>query len=157
MTAVVVPGSVDSASVPLSSGRSLCLTAQTQASYRSDSSSPSAHRPSSCFEVDNEEADAWANVDVADGHTNVRVSAVMTDDDNDDVANDGDFLDTLGEIPGAIFMALPVLDLDLALGAADSNVEFNCEIWSLSRLGYLYPETTLFVIKLDHKWSCLWV
>jgi len=29
--------------------------------------------------------------------------------------------------------------------------------WSLSHLGYLYPETTPIVIKLDHNWSCLWV
>jgi len=32
-----------------------------------------------------------------------------------------------------------------------------CDSWNLSHLGYLYPETTPVVIKLDHNWSCLWV
>jgi len=39
----------------------------------------------------------------------------LTDNDNDDDANDGDFPDTLGEILSAPFMATPALDLDLAL------------------------------------------
>jgi len=103
MPADVVSGSFASASVPLSSGRGLYLPTQSQASYCSTSLSPSAHRPSSCFVVDNEEANVRANVVVADGHADVRTSAVMTDDDNDDVANDGDFPDRrlcLGKIPG---------------------------------------------------------
>ena len=29
--------------------------------------------------------------------------------------------------------------------------------WSLSHLGYLYPGTTPFMIKLDHSRSCPWV
>ena len=45
------------------------------------------------------------------------------DDDNDDNADDGDFDDTLGEILGASFMGTTSLDLDLAFGAVDSNVE----------------------------------
>ena len=49
----------------------------------------------------------------------------MTDDDNDDDVNIGDFTDILGEILGALFMASSVLDLDLAFGAADSNVDFD--------------------------------
>jgi len=36
-----------------------------------------------------------------------------------------DFPDTLGEIPSATFMALPVLDLHLAFGATDSNIDFD--------------------------------
>jgi len=45
----------------------------------------------------------------------------MTDDKDD--ANDVDFDDTLREILGALFMATPSLDLDLAFGAVDSNVD----------------------------------
>jgi len=64
------------------------------------------------------------NVVVADGHVDVRASAAMTDD-NDDDAEDGNF-ETLGEIFGASFMTTPSLDLDLALGAVDSNVDLAC-------------------------------
>ena len=49
-----VPSSVVSAFIPLSPGRGLYLPTQSQASYRSASSSPSARRPSSDFVVDNE-------------------------------------------------------------------------------------------------------
>ena len=52
-------------------------------------------------------------------------SAVMTDD-NDDDADDGNFDDTLGEILGASFRVTPSLDLDLAFGAVDSNVDLAC-------------------------------
>jgi len=45
MTTGVVPGSVDFASVPLSSGRCTYLPTQSQASYRSAFSSPSTLRP----------------------------------------------------------------------------------------------------------------
>jgi len=41
------------------------------------------------------------------GHADARASAVLTDNDNDYDANDGDFPDTLGEILGAPFMASP--------------------------------------------------
>jgi len=47
----------------------------------------------------------------------------MTDDDVD--VDDGDFDDTLDEIPGDSFMATPSFDLDLAFGAIDSNVDFD--------------------------------
>jgi len=67
---------------------------------RSASSSLLARRPSSCFDVDNEEADARANVVVANGHADVRASAAIIND-NDDDADDGDFDDTPGGIPGA--------------------------------------------------------
>ena len=50
----------------------------------------------------------------------------MTDNYNDDDADDSDFDDTLGEILGASFMAPPSLDLDLAFGAVDSNVNLDC-------------------------------
>ena len=76
MTTGAVPGSIDSASVPLSLGRGIYLPIHNQASYCSASSSLLAHHPSSCFDVDNEESDVRANVVVVDGHTIVRASAV---------------------------------------------------------------------------------
>ena len=79
MTTSVVPGSLDSASAPLSSGCGIYLPTQSQASYRSSSSSPSARRHSCGFDVDNEEADVRANIAVADGHADIRARAVMTD------------------------------------------------------------------------------
>jgi len=59
------------------------------------------------------QADTRENVVVADGLANIRTSASMTDD-NDNDANDGNFDDTLGEILGASFRVTPSLDLDLA-------------------------------------------
>ena len=73
-----VPSSVVSASIPLSLGRSPYLPTQRQASYRSASSSPSACRLSSCFDVDNEEIDARENVVVADKHADICTSAERT-------------------------------------------------------------------------------
>jgi len=65
----VVPGPVsDSASAPPSSGRGNYLPTQSQASYHSASSSPSAHRLSSGFDGVDEEANVRANVAVVDGH-----------------------------------------------------------------------------------------
>jgi len=75
MTTGVVPGPVDSASAPPSSGRGNYLPTQSQALYHSASSHPLARRPSSGFDVDNEEADVRANVAVADGHADIRASA----------------------------------------------------------------------------------
>jgi len=98
---------------------------QSQAKYRSTSSSPSARRPSSGFDVDHEEADSRENVVVADRHADVRASAAMTDD-NDDDADDGNFDDSLGEILGASFRDTPSLDLDLTFGAVDSNIDLAC-------------------------------
>jgi len=49
----------------------------------------------------------------------------MTDNYNDDDADDSDFDDTLGEILGASFMAPPSLDLDLAFGAVDTSVNLD--------------------------------
>ena len=88
---------------------------------------PSDCLPSSCFDDATEEAILRANIVVAAGHANVRASAAMTDNDNDDNANKGDFSDTLAEILDATFMASPVLDLDLAFGAAD-NDNFGCPV-----------------------------
>jgi len=132
-----VPSSIISASIPLSLGRGVYLPTQSQASYRSASSSPSARSPSSCFDVDSEEADAHENFVVADGHADVRASAAMTDD-NDDNADDGDFDDTvsLREILGASFMATPSFDLDLVFGAVDSNVR-------IARTHLLFPLSPL--------------
>jgi len=90
---------VVSASILLSPGRGLYLPTQSQASYGSAPSSPFARRPSSCFDVDNEEADARVNVVVAGRHADVRASAAMTNVDNDDDAEDGDFEDTLRKSP----------------------------------------------------------
>ena len=53
-----------------------------------------ARRPSSGFDFDNEEADVRANVAVADGHVDIRSSAVKLDDNHDD-ADDCHFYDTL--------------------------------------------------------------
>jgi len=106
-------------------GRSLYLPTQSQASYRSASLIPSARRPSSGFDVDNEEANARENVVVADRHADVRASAVMTDN-NDNNADHGNFDDILGKILCASFRDTPSLDLDLAFGAVDSNVDLAC-------------------------------
>jgi len=103
-------------SLLLSLGRGLYLPTQSQASYRSASSSPSARHPSSCFDVGNEKADAHENVVVAYRHADVRASAAMTND-NDNNADEGDFDDTLGEILGPSSMATPSLDLDLVFCA----------------------------------------
>ena len=62
-----VPSSVVSASIPLSPGCGLYLPTQNHASYRRTSLSPSARRPSSGFDVDNEEADARENVTLQTG------------------------------------------------------------------------------------------
>jgi len=58
-------------------------------------------------------------------HVGARASAVMTDYDNIDDTNDSNFTDILREIFGATFMASLVLDLDLAFGPVDSNVDFD--------------------------------
>jgi len=86
----VIPGPVDSASAPPSSGRGNYLPTQSEASYHSASSSPSARCPSSGFDGVNKEADVRANAAVVDEHADVRASAVMTNV-NDDVADDGIF------------------------------------------------------------------
>ena len=119
----VVPGPVDSASAPPSSGRSNYLPTQSQASYHSTSSSPLAHHPYSGFDVDTEEADVRANVAVTDA--DIRASAVMTVDYDDD-ADDGIYDNTLSEIHGASSRVAPSLDLDLAFGTVDSNVDPAC-------------------------------
>jgi len=64
-------------------------------------------------------------VERLEGHADIRASAVMTDD-NDDDADDGNFDDTLGEILGASSRVTTSLDLDLAFGAVDSNVNLAC-------------------------------
>jgi len=125
MTTGIVPGSVDSASAPLSSGRGNYLLTQSQASYRSASSSPSARRPSSGFDVDNEGANVRANVAVADRHVDIRTSAVMNNDVINDDADKDDFNDTHGEALGDSFRATPSLDLDVLFGAVDSNVDLH--------------------------------
>ena len=125
MTTGVVPGPVDSAFAPPSSGRGEYLLTQSQASYHSAFSSPSARRPSSGFDFDNEEADVHANVAVADGHADVRASAVMPDDNHDD-ANDGNFDDTVSDILGASSRVSTCLDFDLAFGNVNTNLDPAC-------------------------------
>jgi len=121
----VVPGPVDSASAPPSSGHGNYLPTQNQASYHSASSSPSARRPSSGFDGVNEEANVRANAAVIDGHANVRANAVMTDG-NDDDADDGNFDDPLSEILGFSSRVATSLDLDLAFGAVDVKDDLAC-------------------------------
>jgi len=116
---------VDSASAPPSSGRGTYLPTQSQASYHSASSSPSARRPSSGFDGVNEEANVRANAAVVDGHADVRASAVMTDD-NDDDADVSNLDDTLSKILGVSSRVATSLDLDLAFGAVDVNDDLAC-------------------------------
>jgi len=49
-------------------------------------------------------------------------------DDNDDDADDGNFDDTLSEILDASSRVSPSLDLDLAFGAVNSNVDPACTL-----------------------------
>jgi len=121
----VVPGPVDSVSAPPSSGRGNYLPTQSQASYHSASSSPSARRPSSVFDGVNEEANVRANAAVVDGHADVCASAVMPHV-NDDDADNGIFDDTLCQILGASSRVATSPDLDLAFGAVDVNVDLAC-------------------------------
>ena len=107
------------------SGRGNYLPTQSQASYHSASSSPSARRPCSGFDGVNEEADVRANAAVVDGHADVRASAVMTNDNNDD-ADDGIFDDALCEILGASSRVATSLDLDLTFGAVNVNDHLAC-------------------------------
>ena len=136
----VVPGPVDSASAPPSSGRGNYLATQSQALYHSASSSPSARRPSSAFDCVNEEANFRANAAVVPGYSDVRASAVMTDDNNDDV-DDGNFDATLSEILGSSSRVASSPYLDLAFGAVDINVDLACTSL-LSPLSHLPPPTS---------------
>ena len=72
-----------------------------------------------------EEAIVRANAAVVHGHADVRASAVMTDDNNDDV-DAGNFDDTLSEILGTSSRVATSPDLDLAFGAVDVNVDLAC-------------------------------
>jgi len=136
MPSGVDDGPFDSASAPPSSSCGNYLT-QSQTSYHSASSSPSARRPSSGFDGVNEEANVRANDAVLHGHANVRASAVMTDDNNIDL-DDGNFDDTLSKILGASSRIPTSPDLDLAFGAVDVNVDLACTSL-LSPLSHLPP------------------
>ena len=72
MPSGVVHGPFDSVSAPPSSSRGNYLPTQSQASYHSASSSPSARRPSSSFDGVNEEATVRANAAVVPGYADVR-------------------------------------------------------------------------------------
>ena len=81
MPPVVVPGPVDSASAPPSLGCGNYLPTQSQASYHSAPSSPSARRCSSSgFDGVNEElqANVRANAAVVDGHADVCTALAKT-------------------------------------------------------------------------------
>ena len=58
--------------------------------------------------------------------------------DNDDDADDGIYDDALSEILGALSRVAPSLDLDLAFGTVDSNVDPVCTPL-LSSLSLLPP------------------
>ena len=133
----VVHGPVDSASAPPLSSCGNYLATQSQALYHSASSSHLAHCPSFGFDGVNEEANVRANDTVVHGHADVRASAVMTDNNNDDV-KDGNFDDTLSEILGTSSRVTTSLDLDLAFGAVDVNVNLACTSL-LSPLSHLPP------------------
>jgi len=136
----VVPGPVDPASAPPSSGCGIYLPTQSQTSYHSASSSPSARRPSSDFDGVNEDAHVRANAAVVDGHADVCASAVMAHV-NDDNADDGIDDDALCKIFGASSRVAPSLDIDHAFGAVDINVDFACTSF-LSPLSPLPPPIT---------------
>ena len=138
MPSGVVHGPFDSASAPPSSSRGNYLPTQSQASYHRVSSSPSARRPSSAFDDVNEEATVRANAAVIPGYADVRASAVMTDDNNDD---EGNFDDTLSEILGTSSRVATCPDLDLAFVAVDVNVDRACTSL-LSPLSHLPPPTS---------------
>jgi len=121
----VVDSPVDPAFAHPLSGRGNYLPTQSPASYHSASSSPSDRRPSSGFDGVNEEANVRANAAVVDGHADVRASAVMTDD-NDDDANVGNLDGTLSKILGASSRVATSLDLDLAFGVVDVNDDLAC-------------------------------
>jgi len=129
----VVPGPVQSASAPPSSGRGNYLPTQSQTSIHSASSSPSARRPSSGLEGVNEEADVRATAAVVDGHTDICASAVMTHV-NDNDADDGIFDDALCKILGVSSRVATSLDLDLAFGAVDVLCRPRLHSTSLSTL-----------------------
>jgi len=137
MPSGVVHGLFDSASAPPSSSRGNYLPTQSQASYHSVSSSPSVRRPSSDFDDVNEEANVRVNAAVVPGYADVRASAVMTDDNNDD-GDDGNFDDTLSEILGTSSRVATSPDLGLAFGAVDVNVDRACTSL-LSPLSHLPP------------------
>ena len=112
-----------------------------QASYHSVSSSPSARRPSSAFDFVTEEANVRANAAVVPGYADVRASAAMTDNNNDD-GDDGNFDDTLSEILGTSSRVATSPDLGLAFGAVDVNVDRACGTSLLSPLSHLPPPTS---------------
>ena len=91
------------------------------------------------FDGVNEEANVRSNAAVVHGYANVRASAVMTDDNNDNV-DDGNFDDTLSEMIGTSSRVAtsPAADLDLAFGAVDVNVDLACTSL-LSPLSHLPP------------------
>jgi len=113
MPSGVIHDSVDSAYTPSSSSRGNYLATQSQALYHSASSSPSACHPSSGFDGVNEDDNVCANAAVVDRHADVRASAVMTTDIDDD-AHDRNFEDTLSEILGSSSKVTTSRDLDLA-------------------------------------------
>jgi len=121
----VVHGPDDSVSAPPLSGRCNYLPTQSQASYHSTSSRPSARSPSSGFDGVTEEANVRANATVVDWHANVSASAVMTKD-NDDGANVGYLDDILSDILGASSRVATPLDLDLSFGAVDVTDGLSC-------------------------------
>jgi len=64
------------------------------------------------------------------------------------------------EICFMVFILLQYLIFDficLTLSLADTHEIAKYDSWSLSHLGYLYPERTPVMIKLDHNRSCPWV
>ena len=100
-------------------------------------SDPSARCSSSGFDAVNEEANVCVNVAVVDGHANVRASAVMTDDNNNNT-NVSNLDDTLSKMLGASSRVTTPLDLDLAFGAVNVNNNLACTSL-LSPLSPLQP------------------
>ena len=95
---------------------------------------------SSDFDDVNEEANFRVNAAGVPGYANVRASAVMTDDNNDD-GDHGNFDDIFSEILGTSSRVATSPDLGLAFGAVDVNVDRACTSL-LSPLSHLPPPTS---------------
>jgi len=72
---------------------------------------------------------------------------VIIDDNNDDV-DDGNFDDTLSKILGTSSRVTTSLDLDLAFGAVDVNVDLACTSLSLHSPTSHLPSPLLLLLLL---------
>jgi len=123
--------STDCASAPPSSSHGNYLPTQSQASYHSVSSSPSARRPSSAFDGVNEEVIVRANAAVVPGYADVRASAVisMTLSAKSSALHPGSQL-----LLTLIWLLVPSTSTSIALARRHVSVWQNPNTHTLSRL-----------------------